>query len=56
MKLKDLSTVFVAGVLAIVFVIVNLISEILFAKGGLLILAFGYIFMYLLKLFINVIG
>lgn len=56
MKLKDLSMIFVAGIIAIVFVIVNLISEVLIARGGLLLIALGYIFVYLLKLFMGVIG
>lgn len=54
MKLKDLSIIFSAGVLAILFVVVNMFSYLFIEKGLLLITAGVGFIAYILKLLIGV--
>lgn len=54
MKLKDLSLIFSAGVLAILFVVVNLLSTFFIEKGGLLIIGAVLVATYLMKFLLGV--
>ena len=55
MKLKDLSFIFITGVLAIAFVIVSLISKLLIEHGGLLIIGGVLLGAFLIKLICGII-
>lgn len=54
MSLKDLSMVFIAGILAIVFVAVSLLSKLFIEKGGLLVIIAALAVVYLLKFLLGV--
>lgn len=54
MKLKDLSMIFVAGLLAILFVIIDLLSKLFIEKGGLLIIIAVLVAAQLVKYLVGV--